>query len=207
MACHVLLRAQQQQSVFQDRRCLKRRLKSLKSVIQTSNFIHHIHKNIERTPFSITISTAHEHPASTNLGATVIAPTLLLTPAKGQSTDIVHDRSHAALALCHLRGRDRVRCGNVERCVLREEVSRAQEDCHRLCGHYCGVCQLRYRGKDAERGNEPGKSSGVGKCVTPKVCQSTTSVLSRLPCGSAEIHSGMPFDGSPEVCGTWRPAG
>lgn len=51
-----------------------------------------------------------------------------------------------------------------------------------------------------------GKSSGAGMCVTPKVCHSTTSVFSMdsLP---SPIHSGRPGDGSPDVWGTWRPAG
>lgn len=43
-----------------------------------------------------------------------------------------------------------------------------------------------------------GKSSGAGICVTPNVCQRTTSVFSMdsLP---SPIHSGRPRDGSPEV--------
>src|SRR5688572_24348520 len=51
-----------------------------------------------------------------------------------------------------------------------------------------------------------GKSSGEGMCVTPKVCQRTMSVLvvDVLP---SPIHSGIPREGSPEVWGTWRPAG
>lgn len=52
-----------------------------------------------------------------------------------------------------------------------------------------------------------GKSSGDGKCVSPNVCQSTTSSLSRFASGSAAIQAGRPWEGSPEVCGTWRPAG
>lgn len=52
-----------------------------------------------------------------------------------------------------------------------------------------------------------GKSSGEGKCVRPKVCHNTTSSLSRLAEGLAEIQAGRPWEGSPEVCGTWRPAG
>ena len=52
-----------------------------------------------------------------------------------------------------------------------------------------------------------GKSSGEGKCVRPKVCHNTTSSLSRLADGLAEIQAGRPWEGSPEVCGTWRPAG
>ena len=51
-----------------------------------------------------------------------------------------------------------------------------------------------------------GKSSGAGKCVMPKVCQSTTSVLS-IEASPLAIHSGIPREGSPEVCGTCRPAG
>jgi len=51
-----------------------------------------------------------------------------------------------------------------------------------------------------------GKSSGAGMWVTPKVCHSTTSVLSTDPVPSP-THSGKPSDGSPDVCGTWRPAG
>jgi hypothetical protein len=43
-----------------------------------------------------------------------------------------------------------------------------------------------------------GKSSGEGKCVMPKVCQSTMSVLS-MDASSLAIHSGMPRDGSPDV--------
>lgn len=52
-----------------------------------------------------------------------------------------------------------------------------------------------------------GKSSGEGKCVRPKVCHSTTSSLSRFAEGFAAIQAGSPWEGSPEVCGTWRPAG
>jgi hypothetical protein len=52
-----------------------------------------------------------------------------------------------------------------------------------------------------------GKSSGAGKCVMPNVCQSTTSVFSRFAVGFDAIHAGMPWEGSPDVCGTWRPAG
>ena len=52
-----------------------------------------------------------------------------------------------------------------------------------------------------------GKSSGDGKCVRPKVCHSTTSSLSRLAVGLAAIQAGKPCEGSPEVWGTWRPAG
>lgn len=44
-----------------------------------------------------------------------------------------------------------------------------------------------------------GKSSGDGKCVIPKVCQSTTSVLTMLALGLAAIQAGRPSDGSPEV--------
>jgi hypothetical protein len=51
-----------------------------------------------------------------------------------------------------------------------------------------------------------GKSSGAGKWVSPKVCQRTTSVLS-MEASPLAIHSGIPFEGSPDVCGTWRPAG
>jgi len=47
-----------------------------------------------------------------------------------------------------------------------------------------------------------GKSSGDGKCVIPKVCQRTISVLSidSLPCSA--IHAGRPCEGSPDVWGT-----
>jgi hypothetical protein len=44
-----------------------------------------------------------------------------------------------------------------------------------------------------------GKSSGDGKCVMPKVCHNTTSVLSRFSLGLASIQAGMPWEGSPEV--------
>jgi hypothetical protein len=44
-----------------------------------------------------------------------------------------------------------------------------------------------------------GKSSGLGKCVIPKVCQSTTSVLTKLAVGFDSIHAGIPCDGSPDV--------
>lgn len=44
-----------------------------------------------------------------------------------------------------------------------------------------------------------GKSSGVGKCVTPKVCQRTMSVLAIFSFGLAAIHSGKPLEGKPEV--------
>jgi hypothetical protein len=44
-----------------------------------------------------------------------------------------------------------------------------------------------------------GKSSGEGKCVSPKVCHSTTSSLSRFAEGLAEIQAGRPWEGSPEV--------
>jgi hypothetical protein len=44
-----------------------------------------------------------------------------------------------------------------------------------------------------------GKSSGLGKCVMPKVCHRTTSALTRLAVGSASIHAGMPCEGSPDV--------
>jgi hypothetical protein len=37
-----------------------------------------------------------------------------------------------------------------------------------------------------------GKSSGDGKCVIPKVCHKTTSVLSRFSLGLASIQAGMP---------------
>lgn len=52
-----------------------------------------------------------------------------------------------------------------------------------------------------------GKSSGLGKCVMPNVCHRTTSVFSRFAVGLASIQAGMPWEGSPEVWGTWRPAG
>jgi hypothetical protein len=53
-----------------------------------------------------------------------------------------------------------------------------------------------------------GKSSGLGKWVRPNVCQRTTSVLSIEALGPAcSIHMGRPWEGSPEVWGTWRPAG
>jgi hypothetical protein len=51
-----------------------------------------------------------------------------------------------------------------------------------------------------------GKSSGAGKCVMPNVCQRTMSVLS-IEASPFAIHSGMPREGSPDVWGTWRPAG
>lgn len=51
-----------------------------------------------------------------------------------------------------------------------------------------------------------GKSSGEGMCVTPKVCHRTMSVLS-MEVVPSPIHSVMPALGSPEVWGTWRPAG
>ena len=50
-----------------------------------------------------------------------------------------------------------------------------------------------------------GKSSGEGKCVMPKVCQSTISVLV-MDSVPSPIHSVIPLVGSPEVCGTWSPA-
>jgi hypothetical protein len=43
-----------------------------------------------------------------------------------------------------------------------------------------------------------GKSSGEGKCVTPKVCQSTMSVLSMLSV-PAPIQDSMPRGVEPEV--------
>lgn len=50
-----------------------------------------------------------------------------------------------------------------------------------------------------------GKSSGAGKCVNPKVCQSTMSLSAMGADGSAAIQSGRDrFCGlvdSPEVCG------
>lgn len=52
-----------------------------------------------------------------------------------------------------------------------------------------------------------GKSSGAGKCVMPKVCQRTTSVLSMESEAVAAIQAGRPCEGVPLVCGTWRPAG
>lgn len=52
-----------------------------------------------------------------------------------------------------------------------------------------------------------GKSSGAGKCVSPNVCQSTTSVFTIDSEGFAAIQAGRPSDGSPLVWGTWRPAG
>lgn len=51
-----------------------------------------------------------------------------------------------------------------------------------------------------------GKSSGEGKCTTPKVCQRTISSLSTLSFPSP-IHSGRPTSVSPDVWGTCRPAG
>lgn len=52
-----------------------------------------------------------------------------------------------------------------------------------------------------------GKSSGDGKWVIPKVCQTTMSVFSIEALGLASIHSGRPREGSPDVCGTCWPAG
>lgn len=47
-----------------------------------------------------------------------------------------------------------------------------------------------------------GKSSGLGKCVSPNVCHRTTSVFSRLVLGFAAIQAGRPCEGVPEVWGT-----
>jgi hypothetical protein len=52
-----------------------------------------------------------------------------------------------------------------------------------------------------------GKSSGLGKWTMPKVCQRTMSVLAMFSVGLSEIHLGRPWEGSPEVWGTCRPAG
>lgn len=41
----------------------------------------------------------------------------------------------------------------------------------------------------------------------PKVCQSTMSAFAMRSDGLASIHAGRPAEGSPEVWGTWRPAG
>lgn len=55
-----------------------------------------------------------------------------------------------------------------------------------------------------------GQSSGLGTCVKPNVCQSTTSCSSIVLSGSSAIHaikSAFCALGSPLVCGTCRPAG
>ena len=74
--------------------------------------------------------------------------------------------------------------------------------------HGLRVKKLRGRSKSVMgSAGMTGKSSGAGKWVRPKVCQSTTSVLSMDSDGLAPIQAGRPAEGSPEVCGTWRPAG
>lgn len=72
-----------------------------------------------------------------------------------------------------------------------------------------GLLVKKFRGRSSSvigSAGMTGKSSGAGMCVTPKVCQRTMSVLS-MDSVPSPIHSGRPRDGSPEVCGTWRPAG
>lgn len=147
----------------------------------------------------------------------IVAPALL-PPTKSQPRQAVDHTANARLARGHLARRGGVAGRNVQAGVGGEEVARAEEAVgfwqsvllahiqrggsrHRLWG----MVSVTYTVMGSA--GITGKSSGEGKCVRPKVCQSTTSWLSTLASGSAAIQAGRPWEGSPEVWGTWRPAG